>query len=191
VWNFDFEDTVIWAATSVGLKRSDNWGESWEVFNFMRDEDQITRQQISSTEFTSVSIIDGEVWAGNVDGLVRSKDGGNSWDVFRTAVHIGEPGSETAYAYPSPFSPVLQGGQITRIHHRPKEDGLVTVKIYDFAMDLVINLVDGQHRSGGVEYDEPWDGRNQEGDLVANGVYFFKVEAAGGQTEWGKVVVLK
>ncbi len=191
VWNFDFEDTVIWAATSVGLKRSDDWGESWEVFNYMRDEDQIAGHQISSTEFTSVSIIDGEVWAGNVDGLVRSQDGGNSWDVFRTAVRIGEPGSETAYAYPSPFSPILQGGQITRIHHRPKEDGPVTVKIYDFAMDLVINLVDGQHRTGDVEYDEPWDGRNQKGDLVANGVYFFKVEAAGGQTEWGKVVVLK
>lgn len=191
VWNFDFEDTVIWAATSVGLKKSDDWGESWEVFNYMKDEDQIAGHQISSTEFTSVSIIDGEVWAGNVDGLVRSQDGGNSWDVFRTAVRIGEPGSETAYAYPSPFSPVLQGGQITRIHHRPKEDGPVTVKIYDFAMDLVITLVDGQHRTAEVEYDEPWDGRNEEGDLVANGVYFFKVEAAGGQTEWGKVVVLK
>jgi flagellar hook assembly protein FlgD len=122
---------------------------------------------------------------------VRSQDSGDSWDVFRTAVQIGEPGSETAYAYPSPFSPILEGGQITRIHHRPKQSGPVTVKIYDFAMDLVVTLVDGEHRNGDVEYDEPWDGRNEKGNFVANGVYFFKVEAAGGQTEWGKVVVLK
>jgi flagellar hook assembly protein FlgD len=58
-------------------------------------------------------------------------------------------------------------------------------------MNLVITLVDGEHRNGGVDYDEPWDGRNEKGDLVANGVYFFKVETAGGQTEWGKLVVLK
>jgi hypothetical protein len=58
-------------------------------------------------------------------------------------------------------------------------------------MNLVIALVDGEHRNGGVEYDEPWDGRNGEGEIVANGVYFFRVEASGGQTEWGKVVVLK
>jgi hypothetical protein len=191
VWNFAFADSVVWAATSTGLKRSTDWGESWDVFNYMRDEGEVTRNQISSTEFTSVAVIDGEVWAGNVDGLVRSRDSGNSWSVFRTAVHIGEPGSETAYAYPSPFSPILQGGQITRIHHRPKESGPVTVKIYDFAMDLVISLVDHEFRQGEVEYDEVWDGRNGKGDLVANGVYFFKVEAPGGQTEWGKVVVLK
>ncbi|MCK4404345.1 MAG: hypothetical protein KAW02_04575, partial [candidate division Zixibacteria bacterium] len=67
----------------------------------------------------------------------------------------------------------------------------VTIKIYDFAMNLVITLADGQHRFAGEEYDQPWNGRNEKGDLVANGVYFFKVEAAGGQTEWGKLVILK
>ncbi len=191
VWNFAFDDSVVWTATSSGLKRTLDWGENWEVFNDMRDKDEITRNQISSTEFTSAAIIDGEVWAGNVDGLVKSQDDGQSWDVVRTAVHIGEPGSETAYAYPSPFSPVISSGQVVRIHHRPQADGPVTVKIYDFAMNLVVTLVDGQSRIGGVEYDEPWDGKNEKGYIVANGVYFFKVEAPKGQTEWGKLVILK
>lgn len=188
VWNFDFDDTVVWVATSAGLKKTEDWGENWEVFNYMVDED---RDTISSTEFTSVTIIDGEVWAGNVDGLVRTRNNGDTWDVFRTADSIGSEGSQTAYAYPSPFSPVMQSGQVTRLHHRPLQAGPVTIKIYDFAMNLVITLVDGEHRNGGVEYDEPWDGRNGEGQVVANGVYFFRVEASGGQTEWGKVVVLK
>jgi hypothetical protein len=191
VWNLAFDDTVIWTATSTGLKRSHDWGESWDVFNYMKDKEVLSRNEISSTEFTSVSVINGEVWAGNVDGLVRSGDDGNSWDVFRTAVPIGTEGSETAYAYPSPFSPVMEEGQVVRIHYRPHQDGPVTIKIYDFAMNLVITLVDGQHHVADVDYDQPWDGRNEKGDMVANGVYFFKVEAAGGQTEWGKLVILK
>jgi flagellar hook assembly protein FlgD len=43
---------------------------------------------------------------------------------------------------------------------------------------------------GGKEYDEIWDGKNDQGNMVANGTYFFKLEAQG-QTEWGKIVVIK
>jgi len=191
VWNFDFDDSVVWTATSSGLKRSYDGGKNWEVFNNMKDKDEITENKIFSSEFTSVAIIDGMVWAGNADGLVKSEDNGASWDVIRTAVPIGTKGSETAYAYPSPFSPIVEQGQVIRIHHRPRQDGPVTIKIYDFAMNLVITLVNSQNRVGGMEYDEPWDGKNEKGDLVSNGVYFFKVEAPGGQTEWGKLVVIK
>ncbi|MGB2769874.1 MAG: hypothetical protein WBC88_09135, partial [Candidatus Zixiibacteriota bacterium] len=184
VWNFAFDDTVIWTATSDGLKRSDDWGENWEIFNYMEDQDPISQATIWSTEFTSVTIIDGEVWAGNVDGLVKGSYDGQTWgwDVIRTAV------PET-YAYPSPFSPILQ--ERVRIHYRPQEDGPVTVKIYDFAMNLVVTLADGKDVLGGAWYDEFWDGRNEKRDVVANGVYFFKVQAPGGQTEWGKLVILK
>jgi len=183
VWNFAFDDSVIWAATSAGLKRSDDWGASWKVFNSI--------DGIYTTEFSSVAIIGGEVWAGSADGLAWSSDNGNTWDTVRTAVPIGTEGSETAYAYPSPFSPIVEEGQVTRIRYRPKSDGGVTVKIYDFAMQLVKTLEDNQGHLGGVEYEVVWDGRNGKGEIVANGVYFFKVEAPGGQTEWGKVVVLK
>ena len=196
VWNFAFDGPVVWAATSSGLKRSSDGGESWDVFNYMNDKDEITEDRIFSTEFTSVAVIDDEVWAGNSDGLVNApkdvavgEDG--AWNVFRTFVPIGGKGSETAYAYPSPYSPTLSTGGVVRIHHKPRQGGSVTVKIYDFAMNLVTTLVDNQDRVGGEEYDEPWDGRNDEGDMAANGVYFFRVEAPGGQTEWGKLVILK
>lgn len=196
VWNFAFDGSVVWAATSSGLKRSSDGGENWDVFNYMKDKDGITEDRIFSIEFTSVAIIDDEVWAGNSDGLVKAPKGvaigeDGAWNVFRTFVAIGEEGSETAYAYPSPYSPTLSTGGMVRLHHKPRQDGSVTVKIYDFAMNLVTTLVDNQDRLGGEEYDEPWDGRNDEGDTVANGVYFFRVEAPGGQTEWGKLVILK
>ena len=191
VWNFAFDDSVVWVATSSGLKRSYDGGKSWKVFNYMKDKDEITGNRIFSSEFTSVAIIGGVIWAGNADGLIKSQDNGTSWDVIRSAVPIGAEGSETAYAYPSPFSPIIEEGRVVRIHHRPQQNGTVSIKIYDFAMNLVITLVDGEHRIGGVEYDEPWEGKNEKGDVVANGVYFFKIEAPGKQTEWGKIVVLK
>jgi hypothetical protein len=196
VWNFAFDGSVVWAATSSGLKRSSNGGESWDVFNYMKDKDEITEDGIFSTEFTSVAIIEDEVWAGNADGLVKARKDvevgeDTVWNVFRTFVPIGTKGSETAYAYPSPFSPMLSTGGVVRIHYKPRKDGPVTIKLYDFAMSLVTTLVDNQDRVGGEEYDEPWNGKNDEGDVVANGIYFFKVEASGGQTEWGKLVVLK
>lgn len=195
VWNFAFDDSVVWAATSSGLKRSYDGGGSWDVFNYMKDKDEITKNGIFSTEFTSVAIIDGEVWAGNADGLVKApkdlKVGEDTvWNVFRTSVPIGEKGSETAYAYPSPFSPVLSTGGVVRIHYKPQKDGPVTIKIYDFAMNLVTTLRDTKSAAG-IDQDKEWDGKNDKGDTVANGVYFFKVEAPGGQTEWGKLVILK
>jgi len=137
-----------------------------------------------STEFSSVAIIDGAVWAGNADGLVWSRDNGKSWDVFRTAA----PG---AYAYPSPFSPLIESGQPLRVHYKPDKAGRVTIKIYDFAMNLVTTLFEDNPAVGEYQDSPAWDGRNDKGDMVANGVYFFKVEASGGQVEWGKLVVLK
>jgi hypothetical protein len=195
VWNFAFDGSVVWAATSSGLKRSSDGGGSWDVFNYMKDKDEIIKNGIFSTDFTSVAIINGEVWAGNADGLVKApkdvKPGEDTvWNVFRTSVPIGEKGSETAYAYPSPFSPMLSTGGVVRIHYKPQKDGPVTIKIYDFAMNLVTALRD-EKSAAGIDQDKEWDGRNDKGDIVANGVYFFKVEAPGGQTEWGKLVILK
>jgi hypothetical protein len=195
VWNFAFDGSVVWAATSSGLKRSYDGGQTWDIFNYMKDKDEIIKNGIFSTEFTSVAIIDGEVWAGNQDGLVKApksvKPGEDTvWNVFRTSVPIGTKGSETAYAYPSPFSPMLSTGGVVRIHYKPQKDGPVTIRIYDFAMNLVITLVDEKSMAG-IEQDKEWNGKNEKGDIVANGVYFFKVEAPGGQTEWGKLVILK
>ncbi len=189
VWNFAFDDSVIWVATSAGIKRSDDWGKTWTVFDSING---ITVFEsingIYTTEFSSVAMIGNQIWAGSADGLAWSADKGNTWNTVRTAVPIGTKGSETAYAYPSPFSPIVEP---TRIRYRPIRDGQVTVKVYDFAMNLVKTLEDKQQRLGGSEGEAVWDGKNGKGEIVANGVYFFKVEAPGGQTEWGKVVVLK
>ena len=190
VWNFAFQDSIVWAATSSGLKKSTDLGQNWSTYDFIQDSFDSLGNQITSREYFAVRTIGDTVWAGGEDGLVKTTDGGTTWRVFRTHVPIGTAGSKTAYAYPSPFSPQLSTG-ITRIHYTPKQNGKVTVKIYDFALNLVATLINNQIRQAGMEYDEIWDGRNKDGEIVANGVYFFKVEAEGGQKEWGKVAVIR
>lgn len=190
VWNFAFQDSVVWAATSSGLKKSTDLGQSWTTYDFIQDSFDSLGNQIRSPEYFAVRTIADTVWAGGADGLVKTTDGGLTWKVFRTYVPIGSPGSKKAYAYPSPFSPQLSSG-VTRIHYSPKKDGRVTIKVYDFALNLVATVLNNQFRQAGVEYDEIWDGRNQDGKIVANGVYFFKVEAEGGKIEWGKVAVIR
>lgn len=189
IWNFDFKDSVVWAATSSGLKRSTDLGASWTVFNYMQDKDR-PDQQILSTEFYAVRLVGDTIWAGNFDGLAMSPDNGNTWKVYRSFAHIGSPQATSSYAYPNPFSPMI-ANQGVRIHYKPDSDGEVTIKIYDFEMKLVKTVLENAPRAGGVEYDQVWDGKNEKDEMVANGIYFFKIEGPGGQKEWGKIGVIK
>jgi hypothetical protein len=47
-------------------------------------------------------------------------------------------------------------------------------------------------RRGGVESDDiVWNGTNDDGRTVANGVYFYRIELDSGDDLWGKVVVIR
>ena len=76
-----------------------------------------------------------------------------------------------------------------RLQYNTKTTTTVTIKIYDFALDLVTTLVDGKERSMG-DFSDVWNGKNEEGEMVANGVYFYSVEIDGDGTYWGKIMVL-
>jgi hypothetical protein len=43
----------------------------------------------------------------------------------------------------------------------------------------------------GKEYDEIWDGKNDHRSIVANVVYFYRVEMNDQAPIWGKILVLK
>ena len=65
--------------------------------------------------------------------------------------------------YPNPFN------SETVIRYSLPEAGMVTVRVYDIAGQPIRNLV-VQHRPAG-DYRAVWDGRDQAGRQVANGVY--------------------
>ncbi len=150
-------------------------------------DDTSGRKRYFQSPFYCVEVISGEIWAGGADGVIKSADQGGSWSVFRSELY-----ADDHYAYPSPFSPYTSTRQGSTIHYKPAANAEVTIKIYDFNLDLVRTLIDAEPRAGGLEYDvDVWDGRNDEGVIVANGVYFYNIKFSSGQNWWGKVVVVK
>jgi len=70
--------------------------------------------------------------------------------------------------YPNPFNPK------TVIAYRlPKADD-VELTIYNSMGQKIKTLVETRQTAG--EYQANWDGRNESGNLVASGIYFFRME---------------
>ncbi len=73
--------------------------------------------------------------------------------------------------YPNPFNPS------TTINYQIPEAGRVTLRIYDLLGQLVTTLVDREVVAG--THSVVWAGKNERGELVAAGVYIYRLEAAG------------
>ena len=89
--------------------------------------------------------------------------------------------------YPNPFNPE------TWIPYRLAEDALVTLTIYDGA-GRVVRTLDVGHQIAAVYENRSkaiyWDGRNNVGEQVASGVYFYHL-SAGDFSATRKMVILK
>lgn len=97
------------------------------------------------------------------------------------------PASGTArftdvYAYPNPLT------TDTRIVFTLDRGAEVTVRIYAVSGRLVRS---GKTAATAGRNGYPWDGRDQAGDRVANGVYLVQLAAAGGARHLERVVVLR
>ncbi|MBT4096135.1 MAG: T9SS type A sorting domain-containing protein, partial [Gemmatimonadetes bacterium] len=168
-------------------------------------EDPFTREQLRPPFIgvTRVPLTDGQmsIWAGADNGLGRSIDGGASWTILSFPVKtpsldagevIGEGGVIDAdrvrtYAAPNPFAPD-QGR--CRIVYSLSQSTQVSIEIFDFASHSVRTLVRGVERDGVQNHGENWDGLDDDGQPVANGVYFYRVRTADGAEAHGKIVVL-
>ena len=89
--------------------------------------------------------------------------------------------------YPNPFNPE------TWIPYRLAEDAFVTLTIYD-QIGQVVRILDVGHQTAAVYENRSkviyWDGRNEFGEAVASGVYFYHL-AAGDYSATRKMVILK
>ncbi|MFC1562777.1 hypothetical protein ACFL4Z_01855 [candidate division KSB1 bacterium] len=188
---FAFHENEAYVVTDNGLFKTADFGKTWGNFPQIVDE---SGNAIFTTEMYSVAVKSNDLWVGTGDGLANTSDKGNSWKIFRAFEPTGTEKESATYAYPNPFSPLrhnLIGGEgHVRIQYNTKNNTSVSIKIFDFGMNLVRNLVSDKSRPGGGDYYEVWDGRNENGVIVANGVYFYKLELSGEKTAWGKIVVL-
>ena len=89
--------------------------------------------------------------------------------------------------FPNPFNPE------TWIPYTLGDDTDVSVRIYDVEGKLVRNLDIGYQRSGRYINREKavyWDGRDQLGESVSSGVYFYTLKAEG-FSDTRRMVILK
>ena len=75
------------------------------------------------------------------------------------------------------------------ISFKAPSDGLVTVKVYSLAGELVDPVFQAPVQQG-LWFQATWDGRNMRGESVAAGLYFVSIKGAGIKSI-RKVIVLK
>ena len=85
--------------------------------------------------------------------------------------------------YPNPFNPVT-----TLSYDLPRSSN-VRIRIHDVAGRVVRTLIAEEHHTAG-RFEIDWRGRDDGGRLVASGVYFVRMQAAG-QAFMRKVLLLK
>ncbi|MFQ5511947.1 MAG: FlgD immunoglobulin-like domain containing protein, partial [Candidatus Krumholzibacteriia bacterium] len=86
--------------------------------------------------------------------------------------------------YPNPFNPT------TTIGYEIKDQGHVSLKIYNAAGQLVRTLVNQVQAPEVGGFSVTWDGKNNAGQTVSSGVYFYKLVASS-FTQTKKMVLLK
>lgn len=183
VWNFAAGGGDAYFAADEGL------------FAMMDGEDEFTRitvrdengREISdNAEFYSCRIVGDDLWIGSSDGIAVMNAGDTT--VFRDFLDEEKP-----YATPVPVSP-SKGLGFVRFHYKLSEPANVTIKVYDFAMNLVRVVIDNEPREprDGLDRvdDDTWDLLNGNNHMVAAGAYYFLVETSTGYQEWGKLMVL-
>ncbi len=84
--------------------------------------------------------------------------------------------------YPNPFNPT------TTIRYGLPAQGHVRLRVFDIVGREVATLVNGEQPPG--VYRIEWDGRNQFGDPVATGVYFYRLES-GDFVQTQKMLLLR
>ncbi|MFZ0389040.1 MAG: hypothetical protein WAN36_01170 [Calditrichia bacterium] len=187
-----FYDSVTYVATEKGVYKSIDAGASWYRFPAIVDKDN-GEQLLTSTFYSVAAAPDSgrfhRVWLGSADGLASSADNGYNWTVYRSVVSTRQRTEPSVYAYPSPFSPARETQ--VRFQYDITSAGTVQIDIFNFAMEKVITIYENEMAPSGDTYDRSasWDGRDNNGRMVDNGVYFFRVEVEG-RVEWGKLVVI-
>ncbi|MEE2657422.1 MAG: hypothetical protein VX733_02890 [Candidatus Latescibacterota bacterium] len=203
-WDFAFANgDTTWAGTNEGLLVSADGGATWEEKVVA---DPFTREKLRPPFIgvERVTLPSGEVslWSGADNGLGCSLDGGTTWTILSSPVKtpsldrgevvglggLVDAGNARTYAAPSPFAP--SHGERSRIVYSLSETSSVTIEIFDFASRRVVTLLDGEERGGDQNHGENWDGLNEDGEPVANGVYFYRIKASSGNQAFGSMVLL-
>jgi hypothetical protein len=146
----------------------------------------------------------GYLWIATSEGLFFSSNerpGSDGTDepfvLIKRAPSVGA-GLKKTYARPGILTPYV--GSCKFIYNIGDSNAHVTIKIYDYNMDLVKTVIKNRLRYPGketelgrstVESEDSWDGTNSLGRPVAPGPYYYKITTDKGDRAFGKIVVAR
>jgi agmatine/peptidylarginine deiminase len=131
---------------------------------------------VPTSDTTTEYYIHAESFSGRHEGMPRVEP--NHWYSFPHSSggsSVGETldpvSSLGPRSYPNPFSPK------TTFSFELRHAGTVELVVFDVQGRLVRRLIDGLRPAGQTKVD--WDGRDDDGDPLAAGTYYFRLRAAG------------
>jgi hypothetical protein len=192
------------APSDDGPFRSTNFGNSWILPGQIIDSK--TNASIKSSAFFSGSFSPNgtNLWLGSGEGLAEqigyAPTWTNNWRIYFASQKLS--GSSDAHAFPNPFSPRTDICKIKYTTGGSTQQ--VTVRIFSFSMKYIrtiIRNVDRCYPSTGTYSDgvtatsdatrETWDGKDDAGNIVPNGVYFYRIDVGSKDPIFGKIMVLQ
>jgi hypothetical protein len=129
--------------------------------------------------------------SGQLLGVVDAETGRPIGNQFQSSplVVLSSNFEEYVHNYPNPFQ---AGFEETSIAYKLDQSGDVSIKIYDLLGNLVykLEIPSGQDNATAGPQEVPWDGRNEKGEVVRNGVYVCVLSAGPNSTKF-KIAVAK
>lgn len=197
VHNFGFIGNSAIAASDNGPFKSTDGGRSWALpFNIT---DSKTMLPLNTNVFYSAASLDDILFMGSGNGLVsfikQQEPWTGDWKIYFSSTKIAS--ADDSFAYPNPFTPGVESVKIK--YGTAGKHQKVTIRIFDFGMNLIKTVIQnadrgypihstGKSENAAVDY---WDGKDEFGSYVPNGVYFYRIDLDSGDPLYGKIIVLK
>lgn len=193
--------SMVTVKNSSGTQLSHTvWGAAKQVFVPVNVQiDPLQSQTVSIILDISPSAPDGsysaavssasDVLVSKLDGSVQYVESTTGNFPYTSAnINITSAKLESSfYNYPNPFK---AGAEKTVIRYYLSHDAKVSLKIYDLMSRRVKTVIENDRESGGNDYTREWDGKNDDGKVVLDGVYYGVLQVEGKQYHI-KIVVVK
>ncbi|MBK7230467.1 MAG: hypothetical protein IPH97_16735 [Ignavibacteriales bacterium] len=191
--NFGFINDDVMVATDNGIFRSSDLGHSWLLPGAIIDAE--TGLKLNATSFYSAGSFHNNIWIGSTNGLARLQETPGriwqgTWKIYLASQPV-ESNSET-YCSPNPFNPHVDDP----IKFSYSTSGIVenvTIRIFDFGFNYLRTVIQNAVRN--LDIDSPpidyWDGRDDSGVYVPNGVYFYRIDVGDKDPVYGKILVMQ
>lgn len=195
-FNFGFKGNEVIATSLDGVFRSNNSGGTWILPTSIVDKE--SKIQLQTNIFYDAASVGNTIWLGSEAGLVKFDQTGVNWQGDWKIYMASQPlsGNDNSYAYPNPFVPRLQ--TVTIKYSTGGKSVPVTIRIFDFGMNLVRTVIQNVTKGGGsvpgqnvVSESDFWDGKDQNGRYVPNGVYFYRIDRGSEEPLFGKILVIQ